>query len=76
MTNMIKDHPPQKEKVQLQRNYKSLTLLRKEAIEVKRNGKIKIQISQDKINSRMETPSMAIAFPVINFFIKQWTTRN
>jgi hypothetical protein len=40
-TNMRKDHPSQKEKVQLQSNEKSLTLLRKEAIEVKRKKKIK-----------------------------------
>jgi hypothetical protein len=51
-------------------------LLKKEAIEVKRKKKIKRQISQAKINSRMETPSMAIAFLVITLAIKQWTARN
>jgi hypothetical protein len=75
-TNMRKDHPSQKEKVQLQSNYKPLNLLRKEAIEVKRKKKIKRQISQAKINSRMETPSMVISFIVITLAIKQWTARN
>jgi hypothetical protein len=74
--NMRKDHPSQKEKVQLQSNYKSLTLLRKEAIEVKKKKKIKSQISQAKINLRMETPSMAIAFLVITLAIKKWTVKN
>jgi hypothetical protein len=51
-------------------------LLRKEAIEVKRKNKIKRQISQAKINSRMETPSMDISFIVITLAINQWTARN
>jgi hypothetical protein len=50
-------------------------LLRKEAIEVKGKKKIKRQISQAKINSRMETTSMAIDFLVINFAIKKWIAR-
>jgi hypothetical protein len=40
-TNMRKDHPSQKEKVQLQSNYKSCTLLRKETIELKGRRKSK-----------------------------------
>jgi hypothetical protein len=75
-TNIRKDNPSQKEKVQLQRNYKSRTLLRKKAIEVKRKNKIKRQISQAKINSRMETPSMAISFLVTNLAINKQTARN
>jgi hypothetical protein len=48
----------------------------KEDIEVKRKKKIKRKISQAKINSRMETPSMAIVFLVITLAIKQWIVRN
>jgi hypothetical protein len=45
-------------------------------MEVKRKQKIKRQISQDKINSRMERPSMDIFFLVITLAIKQWNARN
>jgi hypothetical protein len=48
----------------------------KEDIEVKRKKKIKRKISQAKINSRMETPSMDIVFLVITLAIKQWIVRN
>jgi hypothetical protein len=55
-----------------------LDTIRKEnqmtTIEVKRMKKIKSL--QAKIKSRMETPSMDIAFLVIALAIKQWTARN
>jgi hypothetical protein len=51
-------------------------LLRKEVIEVKRKKKMKRKISQAKINSRMETPSMDIYFLVITLAINQCTARN
>jgi hypothetical protein len=66
------NHPSQKEKVQLQvmNFFKEGSYRNKKEEE---NQKIDLS---SQINSRMETPSVAISFLVITLAIKQCTTRN
>ena len=55
-------------KIQLTKKEETCHMLKLEIVNLKK--------MDEKIKSRMETPSMAISFLVIVLAIKQWTARN
>ena len=69
-TNIRKDYPPQKEKVQSQTRYKPWNFLKEEDIKLKNKKHMKRQTYHVTTNSIMETPSMGIASLVITLVTK------